>query len=83
LQGRTIEVHGQVQEYAGRSEIILQEYRQLSGSGSANSSLPKDYEVQKKGRYRAGTFSHPKAGKQPSKKRQTAKLPADVPEDRE
>ena len=80
LQGRMIEIHGQVKEYDGRAEIILEEYRQLSGSTAKISPLPKNY-VEKEGRYSAGTFSHPKAGKTPSKKRQTAKLPIDIPED--
>jgi hypothetical protein len=81
LQGRLIEIHGQVKEYDGRAEIILEEYRQLSGSTARIPPLPKNYDVEKKGRYSAGTFSHPKAGRKPSKKRQTAKLPTEVPED--
>ena len=81
LQGRLIEVHGQVKEYDGRAEIILEEYRQLSGSMTRIPPLPKNYDVEKKGRYSAGTFSHPKVTKQPSKKRQTANLPIDIPED--
>jgi hypothetical protein len=81
LQGRLIEIHGQVKEYDGRAEIVLEEYRQLSGSTARIPPLPKNYDVEKKGRYSAGTFSHPKAGKKASKKRQTAKLPIDVPED--
>jgi DNA/RNA endonuclease YhcR with UshA esterase domain len=81
LDGRLIEIHGQVKEYDGRAEIILEEYRQLSGSTARIPPLPKNYDVEKKGRYSAGTFSHPKAGKKASKKRQTAKLPIEVPED--
>jgi hypothetical protein len=83
LQGRMIEIHGQVKEYDGRAEIILEEYRQLSGSSARIPPLPKNYDVEKKGRYSAGTFSHPKAGKKASKKRQAAKLPVEVPEDSE
>jgi hypothetical protein len=81
LEGRLIEVHGQVKEYDGRAEIILEEYRQLSGSTARIPSLPKNYDVEKKGRYSAGTFSHPKAAKKPSRKKQPAKLPIDIPED--
>jgi hypothetical protein len=81
LEGRMIEIHGQVKEYDGRAEIILEEYRQLSGSAARIPPLPKNYDVEKKGRYSAGTFSHPKAGKQASKKRQSAKLPIEIPED--
>jgi hypothetical protein len=81
LQGRMVEIHGQVKEYDGRAEIILEEYRQLGGSGAKIPPLPKNYDVEKKGRYSAGTFSHPKTGKSTSKKRQTAKLPIEIPED--
>jgi hypothetical protein len=83
LQGRMIEIHGQVKEYDGRAEIILEEYRQLGGSSARIPPLPKNYDVEKKGRYSAGTFSHPKAGKKTSKKRQTAKMPIEIPEDSE
>ena len=81
LQGKVIEVHGPVKEYDGRAEIILQEYRQLGGAGVRIPPLPKNYDVEKKGRYSAGTFSRPKAGRQTSKKRQPANLPVDMPEE--
>jgi len=81
LAGRMIEIHGQVKEYDGRAEIILEEYRQLGGTGGRIPPLPKNYDVEKKGRYSAGTFSHAKAGKTASKKRQPTKLPVDVPEE--
>ena len=83
LEGRMIEIHGQVKEYDGRAEIILEEYRQLSGSGARIPPLPKNYDVEKKGRYSGGTFSHAKPGKKPSKKKQPVKLPAEIPEDSE
>lgn len=81
LQGRQIEVHGPVKLYNGRAEIILREFRQLSGDFAWIPPLPKNYDVEKKGMFSAGKFSYPKAGKKTSKKRQTAKLPADIPED--
>jgi hypothetical protein len=68
LQGRMIEIHGPVKEYDGRAEIILEEYRQLGGAGTRIPPLPKNYDVEKKGRYSAGTFSHPKAKRKTSKK---------------
>jgi len=68
LQGRTVEIHGQVKEYDGRAEIILEEYRQLGGSGATIPPLPKNYDVEKKGHYSAGTFSHPKAKRKTSRK---------------
>jgi hypothetical protein len=83
LAGRMIEIHGQVKEYDGRAEIILEEYRQLSGSGAKIPPLPKNYDVEQKGRYSAGTFSHAKPGKKAAKKKQPAKLPTEIPEDSE
>jgi len=68
LQGRMVEIHGQVKEYDGRAEIILEEYRQLGGAGTRIPPLPKNYDVEKKGRYSAGTFSHPKAKRKTSRK---------------
>ena len=73
LQGKLVEIHGQVKEYDGRAEIILEEYRQLSGAGARIPPLPKNYDVEKKGRYSAGTFSHPKA-KRKTTKRQLAEV---------
>ncbi|MGA9800211.1 MAG: hypothetical protein WBQ68_14460 [Terriglobales bacterium] len=67
LQGRMVEIHGQVKEYDGRAEIILEEYRQLGGAGVRIPPLPKNYDVEKKGRYSAGTFSHPKPARKTTK----------------
>jgi hypothetical protein len=80
LTGRMIEIHGQVKEYDGRAEIILEEYRQLGGTGNKIPPLPKNYDVEKKGRYSAGTFSHPKAARKTSKK-QPPDLVTQSPED--
>jgi hypothetical protein len=82
LQGRMVEIHGQVKEYDGRAEIVLEEYRQLSGAGARIPPLPKNYDVEKKGRYSAGTFSHPKA-KRKTTKRQSPNVITQAPEDPE
>ncbi len=82
LQGRLVEIHGQVKEYDGRAEIVLEEYRQLGGAGARIPPLPKNYDVEKKGRYSAGTFSHPKA-KHKTTKRQPAEVVTQAPEDPE
>jgi hypothetical protein len=68
LQGRMVEIHGAVKEYDGRAEIVLEEYRQLGGPGARIPPLPKNYDLEKKGRYSAGTFSHPKAKRKTSPK---------------
>jgi hypothetical protein len=70
LQGKEVEIHGPIQEYDGRAEIILSRYKQLRGDGARIPPLSKDYDVERRGRYSAGTFSHPSNGSKPSRKRQ-------------
>jgi hypothetical protein len=83
LQNKVIEVHGPVKEYDGRAEIVLQQLRQLGGEGRRIPPLPKNYDVENKGHYSAGKFSLPRATHKVSKKRQTAKLPIEIPMDTE
>ena len=70
LQGKDVEIHGPIQEYDGRAEIILSRYKQLRGDGARIPPLSKDYDVERRGRYSAGTFSHPSTGSKPARKRQ-------------
>jgi len=81
LQNRVIEIHGPVKEYDGRAEIVLQQSRQLGGEGIRIPPLPKNYDVENKGHYSAGTFSLPKPAYKTSKKRQLAKIPTAIPND--
>ena len=81
LENRVIEVHGPLKEYDGRAEIVLEELRQLGGGAAGIPKLPKDYDVERKGKYSAGTFSLPKPANTPAKKRQTPKLPVEVDPD--
>jgi hypothetical protein len=78
LQNRQIQIHGELKSYDGRAEIVLEHLRQLDGSAARIPKLPKNYDVENKGHYRAGTFSLPKASKTPAKKRQTPTIPAEV-----
>ena len=71
LEGKAVEIHGMVQMYDGRAEIILQRAAQFSGRTGHLPPLPKGYDVERKGRYSAGSFSHP-ASRKPAKKRQPA-----------
>jgi len=68
LAGRMIETHQQVKEYDGRAEIILEEYRQLGGSGARIPSLPKNYDVEQKGRYSDGNIPPRQTGKERQEK---------------
>jgi hypothetical protein len=80
LKGKLIEVHGDVKEYDSGTEIVVSESRQLKGEATSIPPLPKAYDVEKKGRYSSGTFSHPKTYST-TRKRQPAKLPLSIPED--
>ena len=82
LQGKFVEVHGDLKGYAGGTEIVVSDSWQLKGEAASIPPLPKNYDVEKKGTYSAGVFSHPKTYTT-SKKRQPAKLPAIIPEDPE
>ncbi|HVO81363.1 MAG TPA: hypothetical protein VMT28_11565 [Terriglobales bacterium] len=80
LQGKDIEIHGPIKLYDGRAEIILRDYKQLSGEAARIPPLPKGYDVEKKGRYSAGKFSYPNKRK-PGKKQQTKPLQTEELED--
>jgi hypothetical protein len=83
LQGKAVEVHGDVRGSEGGAQILVSESRQLKGAGATIPPLPRHYDVEQRGHYSAGTFSHPQSGRSTGKKRQLPKLPADLPEDRE
>jgi DNA/RNA endonuclease YhcR with UshA esterase domain len=69
LKGRTIEVNGTVQDYDGRAEIILRHPRQLGKDAILVPPLPKNYDVERRGKYSPGKFKYPKAAnKKPTKK---------------
>jgi len=72
LEGRLIEIHGQVKLYGGRAEIILSRVGQLSGGSTMIPPLPKNYDVEKRGHYSPGRM-------RPSKKPKKIKpRPADT-----
>jgi hypothetical protein len=79
LEGRIIEISGEIKEYEGRPEIILKDVRQLRGEAARISPLPKNFDVEKKPRYSAGRFSYPKAGRRPTPKQQGKPVPTDDP----
>ena len=83
LENRLVEIHGEIKEYDGRAEIVLDHVRQLSGEAALLPPLPKNYDVEKTGHYSAGSLSHPKAKRTPAKKKQPATMPVEVPEDEE
>jgi hypothetical protein len=83
LQDHLIEVHGDVKLYDGRAEIILTDSSQLGGDGARIPRLPKDYDVEQRGHYSAGTLSRPSSSTTTTSKRQPATVPTILPDDRE
>jgi len=80
LKGRTIEIKGTVLDYDGRAEIILKRPQQLGQDAALLPPLPKDYDVERKGHYSAGSFSYPKTAKKPAKKKQGQPVDIEDPE---
>jgi hypothetical protein len=75
LEGRTIEVAGDIREYDRHAEIILREGGQLQGAAARIPPMPKGFDVKTKGRFSAGSAKRPKAAKTPKRpKRQTAPI---------
>jgi hypothetical protein len=60
LVGQSIEVHGTVQLYKSRAEIVLRHSRQLRGASPKLPPVPKEYDAERHGRYSAGRFKRPK-----------------------
>jgi hypothetical protein len=54
LAGHMIEIRGAVKLYDGRAEIVLNHISQISGGAALVPPLPKDYDVENRGRYSAG-----------------------------
>ena len=79
LEGRVIEVHGDIKMYDGHAEIILRRPHQLHGDAAKIPPLPKDFDVERKGRYSAGKFSYPKASHQKGPKRQGPPIQTEDP----
>jgi DNA/RNA endonuclease YhcR with UshA esterase domain len=69
LEGRQVEIKGTVQDYDGRTEIILRRSQQLGqGAFLLVPAVPIDYDVERPGHYSAGKFSRPKAPKKKTTK---------------
>jgi DNA/RNA endonuclease YhcR with UshA esterase domain len=73
LEGRQIEIKGTVQDYDGRTEIILRRSQQLGeGAFLLFPQVPTDYDVERAGHYSPGKFKHPKEPKKKVHKRKRA-----------
>lgn len=63
LQGRVIAIRGRIEEYDERAEIILRHTEQLGEHAALLTAIPKDYDVERRGHFSAGTFRAPKVKK--------------------
>jgi len=61
LQGREIAIRGRIEEYDDRAEIILKRPEQLGEHAPLLTAIPRDYDVERRGHFSAGTFRHSKA----------------------
>jgi hypothetical protein len=78
LEKREIQIRGTLKEYDGRAEIVLSELRQLGSDAARIPKLPKSYDVENRGHYRAGSVSFPRTTRSASKKKQIPNLPVVV-----
>ncbi|MGE5204100.1 MAG: hypothetical protein ACM3PW_00685 [Chlamydiota bacterium] len=83
LAGKEIEIHGKIQAYDGRPEIILRRARQLHGAAAKLPPIPKEYDVERRNRYRAGKWQHPKSSRQPAERPEGSRggIPVEEPPD--
>lgn len=75
LEGRTIEIEGDIKEYDRHTEIILKDSGQLRGAASRIPPMPKGFDVENKGRFSAGKMKYPKSSTQ---RRKSSRQPAPI-----
>ncbi len=80
LAGKDIEIRGELKEYDGHAEIILENAGQLGGQAAHISPLAKEFDVEQRGHFSAGKFRAPHS-RSTRRKKQHPTLPADIPED--
>jgi len=79
LQGRTISIAGRIEEYDERAEMILRHPQQLGENGKLT-ALPKEYDVERRGHYSAGTF-RPAKSKRTKRKSEGEPVSIEDPEE--
>ena len=60
LQGQDLEIHGKIKLYDDRAEIVLSEPRQIGGKVRLP-PIPRDYDVERRGSFSAGSYHKPKS----------------------
>jgi DNA/RNA endonuclease YhcR with UshA esterase domain len=51
LEGKTIEIFGKITSWRGHAEIVLKDARQLKGESAKIPPVPKEYDVERKGKF--------------------------------
>ncbi|HXZ80261.1 MAG TPA: hypothetical protein VEG30_10050 [Terriglobales bacterium] len=76
LEGKDIEIHGEVQQWMGKAEIVLRDARQLHGGSLP--PVPKTYDVARQGKYNPGQFRKAKTSKSSTTKPKKATGPDEL-----
>jgi hypothetical protein len=79
LQGKQIEIDDEVKTYDGRAEIVLRRLSQLRGEAGRIPPMPKEYDVERHGKYSAGKFSRPRNARSSTRKKQSAPVSLEDP----
>jgi DNA/RNA endonuclease YhcR with UshA esterase domain len=64
LEGKTIEIFGKITSWRGHAEIVLKDARQLKGEAAKLPPVPKEYDVERKGKF-SSTAPKPNKDKAP------------------
>jgi hypothetical protein len=81
MEGKEIEIHGAMREQHGGGEMTLRDIHQLKGAAAKLPLIPKQYDVESRGRFSAGRSQAPKH-KYPRKPRRKGDVePQPAPDD--
>jgi hypothetical protein len=76
LAGQTVQIHGKIEDYDGRAQIVLENAKQFAGESARLPKLLKGYDVEQHGHFSAGKFSHPGKSRRPHRRRPREEPPA-------
>jgi hypothetical protein len=83
LEGKEVDIHGQIRLYHGHPEVIVRDARQLKGEAAKLPPIPKNYDAANRGRYSAGqrpTHRNTATTRQHYPRRGAETIPETVPE---
>ena len=72
LEGKMIEIHGNIVQYEGRSEIVLRDSAQLKGTSPKLPPVPKSYDAERRGSFSATAKNTKAASTKKPKRRKRA-----------